>query len=478
MRRLVLLVLGATLLPWLAAPAGSAAGCDDAAMDMRTAAEALPAQGVVQVHHLSMGIHYQPSALDADGQLVPVDLLGFDGGPRLVSVWQGPADCTGDARDAAWAVTPEGHVYIGGTAGHFGHMLGQHLNQPIVTMAVTPTGQGYWLAAADGGIFSFGDARFLGSTGAITLNQPIVAMAPTPTGRGYWLAAADGGLFTFGDAPFLGSMGGTPLNAPIVGMVPTPTGEGYWMVARDGGVFTFGDAMFQGSTASMTDAHEVAGMIPHGDGYAVVDADGAITSFGAGDTMTDDGGHDHGDMTDETMTGPIISLDDPRLTEAQRQAAIDLIDRTTAGMARYPDEQAVQDAGFLSIGDAATGFEHYVNWGYLLDDHELDADRIESVVLRVADDGTKTVESAMYILSVGKTMDDVPDIAGSLTTWHKHDDLCFVGTEVVGLAQDGKCDRGLLLVTPPMLHVWLTPQPCGPFAGIASGNHGTDCHAH
>ena len=42
---------------------------------------------------------------------------------------------------------------------------------------------GYWMVAADGGIFSYGSARFLGSTGALRLNQPIVGMAPTPSGE-------------------------------------------------------------------------------------------------------------------------------------------------------------------------------------------------------------------------------------------------------------------------------------------------------
>jgi hypothetical protein len=51
------------------------------------------------------------------------------------------------------------------------------LNQPIVGMASSPTGQGYWLVAADGGIFSFGDAHFYGSTGSLHLNRPIVGMS-------------------------------------------------------------------------------------------------------------------------------------------------------------------------------------------------------------------------------------------------------------------------------------------------------------
>jgi hypothetical protein len=72
--------------------------------------------------------------------------------------------------------------------------------------------------ASDGGIFSFGDAKFYGSTGGIHLNQPVVGMAATSTGDGYRFVAADGGIFNFGDATMYGSMGGQPLNRPIVGM--------------------------------------------------------------------------------------------------------------------------------------------------------------------------------------------------------------------------------------------------------------------
>jgi hypothetical protein len=440
-----------------------------------------PHPGVVQVHQYATGPHYQPSTVDGDGTSRTLTMLGHDGSQHLVAAWAA-ADC-----DAAWGVTPEGHVYIGGSAGHFGQALGRALNAPIVGMAVTPSGEGYWLVASDGGIFAYGDATFLGSTGAMVLNRPIVAMAATPTGDGYWLVASDGGVFTFGDAAFLGSMGARPLNAPIVGMTSTPSGEGYWMVGSDGGIFTFGDADFLGSTGAATLAAPIVGMVPFGDGYAVVDREGTISSFtGSGSSMTE-GGHDHGDESDttddETLgTGPIISVDDPRVTEAQRAAAVALIERTEAAMAAFPDEEAVQDAGYASIGDGASGFEHYLKLGYLSDGAELDEDKIESIVLRVWPDGSKTVESAMYILSINDTMADVPDIAGELTTWHKHDDLCFSiqGSElrVVGLAVDGACASGNLFVTPPMLHVWITPQACGPFAGIETGNHGSSCHPH
>jgi L,D-peptidoglycan transpeptidase YkuD (ErfK/YbiS/YcfS/YnhG family) len=104
--------------------------------------------------------------------------------------------------------------------------------------------------ASDGGIFSFGDATFHGSTGSIRLNQPMVGMAATASGNGYWLVAADGGVFSFGDASFHGSTGSIRLNQPIDGMAPGPAAGGYWLVAADGGVFNFGSAAFDGSATA------------------------------------------------------------------------------------------------------------------------------------------------------------------------------------------------------------------------------------
>jgi hypothetical protein len=76
-------------------------------------------------------------------------------------------------------------------------------------------------------------------------------------------------------------------------------------------------------------------------------------------------------------------------------------------------------------------------------------------------------------------MDDVPDIAGELTTWHDHQNLCWEGVRVVGTTDaTGSCQRGVFRPTPPMLHVWIAEHPCGPFAGI-EGSHGDGCaHGH
>ena len=125
------------------------------------------------------------------------------------------------ARSGYRFVASDGGVFNYGTGAPFlGSMGGQHLNKPIVGMAVMPAGDGYYLVASDGGIFSYGSALFYGSTGSLHLNAPIVGMAMTADGAGYWLVASDGGIFSYGDAQFYGSTGSIHLNAPMVGGAP------------------------------------------------------------------------------------------------------------------------------------------------------------------------------------------------------------------------------------------------------------------
>ncbi|HUP85411.1 MAG TPA: superoxide dismutase family protein [Acidimicrobiales bacterium] len=153
----------------------------------------------------------------------------------------------GSSQAGYWLAASDGGVFNFGDAGFFGSAGGGPINQPVVGIAATPTGDGYWLVASDGGIFTFGDAGFFGSTGDLKLKQPIVGMASTPSGRGYRLFAADGGVFSFGDATFEGSTGAMVLNSPVVAGAVTESGHGYDLYAADGGVFNFGDAGFQGS---------------------------------------------------------------------------------------------------------------------------------------------------------------------------------------------------------------------------------------
>jgi hypothetical protein len=214
----------------------------------------------------------------------------------------------------------------------------------------------------------------------------------------------------------------------------------------------------------------------HGGELVAADADhGHDDGHGRDDAELAADGHGHDDDDHHEARGPIISVDDPRLTPEQRAAAQELIDATTIGMQRFPDVASVEAAGYISIGDSSTGFEHYINIGHIASPDVLDPDAIESIVFKVNPDGSREPVSAMYILPFGQTMDDVPEIAGELTMWHDHQDLCWEGARVVAtLDAEGNCPRGTFRPTAPMLHVWMVDHECGPFAGL-EGAHGSGC---
>jgi hypothetical protein len=61
----------------------------------------------------------------------------------------------------------------------------------------------------------------------------------------------------------------------------------------------------------------------------------------------------------------------------------------------------------------------------------------------------------------------VPTIAGGVAHWHRHRDLCYLpnGTIVGSDGYGQPCPAGSTVrPTPPMLHVWIVPNPDGDFA--------------
>ena len=167
----------------------------------------------------------------------------------------------------------------------------------------------------------------------------------------------------------------------------------------------------------------------------------------------------------------------PGVTPQEQARAEHLVAITVARLPQWADPATALAAGYHSIGDGVTGTEHYINWSYVNDDKILNPDFPESLVYRVSG-GTKTLVAAMYMLRPGSTLDDVPDIGGPLTQWHIHDNLCFTPDQqaprVAGLTDaNGNCRSPLVKLAPvPMIHVWIVPQVCGPFAaleGIGAG---------
>src|SRR4051812_27392984 len=69
-----------------------------------------------------------------------------------------------------------------------------------LAIAVNPTGLGYWTVDGAGAVTPKEGAPFFGGMKGKHLNEPIVGMAATATGDGYWLVASDGGIFSFGAA--------------------------------------------------------------------------------------------------------------------------------------------------------------------------------------------------------------------------------------------------------------------------------------
>ena len=138
------------------------------------------------------------------------------------------------------------------------------LNQPIVGMAATPTGNGYWLVASDGGIFSFGDAQFHGAAVG-TARDPVVGLAVTASGQGYRVVTLAGAVTGFGDAAIV--PGAPPSGgAPIVGIATTRSGNGYWLLALDGSVLAYGDAPALGAAPNGGRQRPAVGIAGPGSG--------------------------------------------------------------------------------------------------------------------------------------------------------------------------------------------------------------------
>ncbi len=167
------------------------------------------------------------------------------------------------------------------------------------------------------------------------------------------------------------------------------------------------------------------------------------------------------------------------VTAEQAARATALIQATARDLPKYAQVSAAVADGYTSIGDGGTGFEHYVKWTLLNDGRVLDTAAPESLVYAVRG-GVKTLVSAMFMADKGTPINDktLVDYAGGLMQWHVHTNLCWLtlngAMRVVGVTDaQGACRFGFVETDgSPMVHVWITPHECGPFAaieGVAAG---------
>jgi hypothetical protein len=249
-----------------------------------------------------------------------------------------------------------------------------------------------------------------------------------------------------------------------------------------------GPAVYVGATSDHD--HGTAESAGHVHGHAATHDHGAVAGGTAAGHVhgaevatlgaaSDGHQHDHAPAAPSRAFDPAKPIDlsgTPGVTEVQQKEAELLVARTLADLPAFADQSAAYDAGYRSIGDAFTGDEHYLKWDAINDAYVLDPKHPESLVYDTRS-GTPKLEAAMFILPDGYTLDDVPTIGGGLIQWHIHGDLCFsAGPEpkVAGITSPGgACAGGLRSFPPhPMTHVWITPNPCGPFAaleGIGAG---------
>jgi hypothetical protein len=224
----------------------------------------------------------------------------------------------------------------------------------------------------------------------------------------------------------------------------------------------------------------VPGMVAAGRHSHVAVDGGADHGHGDGAGMAGDAGHDADHGTSEGRpfdpTMPIDLGGIPGVTPQQQAEAENLLAVTLLRLPQFADPAVAEARGYHSIGDGVTGFEHFVNRDLIDDGRILDPDYPESLVYqrvyrRETGAGLELV-AAMYMLERGSTIDDVPDFGGDLIQWHVHDNLCFTpdpaaprvsSVTPAGQPCPGDTVRGSQV---PMLHVWISPHRCGPFAAL------------
>jgi hypothetical protein len=147
-------------------------------------------------------------------------------------------------------------------------------------------------------------------------------------------------------------------------------------------------------------------------------------------------------------------------TPAQQQAAVRLVDQTVKAVARYRSLAAAKAAGYVPITPSGMRVVHYINYSVYGEGTVLDPSAIPVLVYVNTSHGA-VLSAAMYLAPPGEARQP----GGCLTQWHVHTNLCFADAVVVALSSAAGCPQGSVRqLTPPMMHVWLTPVPGGPLA--------------
>jgi hypothetical protein len=174
------------------------------------------------------------------------------------------------------------------------------------------------------------------------------------------------------------------------------------------------------------------------------------------------GSHEHpsGHPGSDPMTARDYGAVWKAATKAQRAAATQLIDATTASTQRWADVNAALADGFMP-NRGGLGPVHYRNIANRRDDAVLDPDRPESLVYLQRPNGAPILLGAVYVVLPTQ---DRPTPAGELAAWHVHG---------VPGCHHPDLDPGCGDVRGGMLHVWTYPGVRDPFADPMFASMGT-----
>jgi hypothetical protein len=144
-------------------------------------------------------------------------------------------------------------------------------------------------------------------------------------------------------------------------------------------------------------------------------------------------------------------------TPSQEAAASTLVAAVEQGIGQYSNLATAEADGYKSISSSRGPMTHYLNRSVVEQGDVLDPSHPSALMFANTVSGPVLI-GAMFLGPAPCVPG--PDVGGSLTQWHAHDNLCISGGQLVGKATaEGTCTVGTHREsTYFMLHVWTAPQ--------------------
>jgi len=161
--------------------------------------------------------------------------------------------------------------------------------------------------------------------------------------------------------------------------------------------------------------------------------------------------------------GAVLQQTNDVATPDQVAAAQRLYDQTAVAIAPYRDWRLAWAAGYRP-GPQNTPSTHWMNQRYIDAGYVLDPNHPQGLVYANTKRGPALLGAMFQMQHPGQFG---PDPGGPLTAWHQHEDICFspIGLEFSLMTPTATCPVGSIDISvPPMLHVWIVPNPSGRFA--------------